>query len=63
MTWGCGGWRSVTPDHIHLVATLARQDRIQPKVWNDFFQVRDACREAERWCGLRPTTPAAGDQT
>ena len=24
------------PDHIHLVATLARQDRIRPKVWNDF---------------------------
>jgi hypothetical protein len=46
------------PDHIHLVATLARQDRIRPKVWNDFFQVRDACREAERWYGLRPTAPA-----
>ena len=28
------------PDHIHLVATLARQDRIRPKVWNDFFRVR-----------------------
>ncbi len=46
------------PDHIHLVATLARQDRIRPKVWNDYFQVRDACRDAERWFGLRPTPPA-----
>ena len=32
------------PDHIHLVATLARQDRIRPKVWNDFFRVREACQ-------------------
>jgi hypothetical protein len=46
------------PDHIHLLATLARRDRIRPKVWNDFLQVRDACQEAERWFGLRGTAPA-----
>jgi hypothetical protein len=46
------------PDHIHLVATLARQDRIRPKVWNDYFRVRGACRDAERWFGLRDTAPA-----
>jgi len=46
------------PDHIHLLATLARQDRIRPKVWNDYFRVRDACRDAERWFGLRYTAPA-----
>jgi hypothetical protein len=46
------------PDHIHLVATLARQDRIRPKVWNDFYRVREACQDAERWFGLRPTAPA-----
>ncbi|WP_433347275.1 hypothetical protein ACQP25_29610 [Microtetraspora malaysiensis] len=23
-------------DHIHIVATLARQDRTKPKTWNDF---------------------------
>ena len=46
------------PDHIHLVATLARQDRIRPKVWNDFFRVREACQQAERQFGLRPTAPA-----
>src|ERR1039458_4336814 len=32
------------PDHIHLVATLARQDRLRPKTWNDFHQVREACQ-------------------
>jgi hypothetical protein len=48
-------------DHIHLVATLARQDRIRPKVWNDFFRVRDACRDTERQLGLRST--AAADRT
>jgi hypothetical protein len=46
------------PDHIHLVAALARQDRIRPKVWNDYYRVRDACRDAERWFGLRSTAPA-----
>jgi hypothetical protein len=46
------------PDHIHIVATLARQDGIRPRVWNDFHRVRDACQEAERWFGLRPTAPA-----
>jgi hypothetical protein len=46
------------PDHIHLVATLARQDGIRPPVWNDFYRVRDACQEAEQWLGLRSTAPA-----
>jgi hypothetical protein len=46
------------PDHIHIVATLARQDGIRAKTWNDFYRVRDACREAERWFGLRSTAPA-----
>ena len=45
-------------DHIHIVATLARQDGIRPKIWNDFHRVRDACQEAERWFGLRCTAPA-----
>jgi hypothetical protein len=46
------------PNHIHIVATLARQDGIRPRTWNDFHRVRDACREAERWFGLRCTAPA-----
>jgi hypothetical protein len=45
-------------DHIHVVATLARQDGTRPKVWNDFYRVREACQESERWFGLRRTAPA-----
>jgi hypothetical protein len=46
------------PDHIHIVATLARQDGTRPRVWNDFYRVREACLEAERRLGLRRTAPA-----
>ena len=45
-------------DHIHIVATLARQDGTKPKTWNDYYRVREACQEAERRFGLRPTAPA-----
>src|ERR1035438_235991 len=45
-------------DHIHLVATLARQDGRRPRTWNDFFRVREACRDAEARFGLRSTAPA-----
>ena len=45
-------------DHVHIVATLARQDGIRPKIWNDFYRVREACQEAERRLGLRRTAPA-----
>src|ERR1022692_4272466 len=45
-------------DHIHLVATLARQDGARPGTWNDFFRVREACRDAEARFGLRSTAPA-----
>jgi hypothetical protein len=48
-------------DHIHLVATLARQDGTRAKIWNDFYRVREACQEAERQFGLRHTAP--GDRT
>ncbi|HTT51846.1 MAG TPA: hypothetical protein VMH35_10650 [Streptosporangiaceae bacterium] len=46
------------PDHIHLVATLVRQDGKRPRTWNDFFRVREACRGAERRLGLQTTAPA-----
>ena len=46
------------PDHIHIVATLARQDGSKPSTWNDFYRVREACLEAERRFGLRRTAPA-----
>src|SRR5262249_51634638 len=45
-------------DHIHLVATLARQDGRRPKVWNDFYRVREACLDAEQRLGLTQTAPA-----
>src|SRR5690349_22934795 len=45
-------------DHIHLVATLARQDGTRPRIWNDYYRVRDACHDAERRFGLRSTAPA-----
>jgi hypothetical protein len=45
-------------DHIHIVATLARQDGTRPKIWNDYYRVREACQEAERRLGLRSTAPA-----
>jgi hypothetical protein len=46
------------PDHIHIVATLARQDGDLPDTWNDFYRVREACQDAERRFGLRSTAPA-----
>jgi len=45
-------------DHIHIVATLARQDGTRPRFWNDFYRVREACRAAEKQLGLRATPPA-----
>jgi hypothetical protein len=45
-------------DHIHIVATLARQDGARPSVWNDFYRVREACQAAERNLGLNRTAPA-----
>jgi hypothetical protein len=45
-------------DHVHLVATLARQDGTRPRIWNDFYRVRDACQAAEHQLGLRSTAPA-----
>ncbi len=46
------------PDHIHIAATLARQDGGRVKTWNDFYRVREACQYAERRLGLRSTAPA-----
>ncbi len=45
-------------DHIHLVATLARQDRHRPGLWNSYRKLRRACRDTEEWFGLRSTAPA-----
>jgi hypothetical protein len=48
-------------DHIHVVAMLARQDGARPRLWRDFYRVRDACQAAEERHGLRRTAP--GDRT
>ena len=45
-------------DHVHIVATLARQDGARPRTWNDFYRVREACQAAEERYGLRVTAPA-----
>jgi hypothetical protein len=44
-------------DHIHIVAMLARQDGTRPRLWNDYYQVGQACRAAEDRFGLRATAP------
>jgi hypothetical protein len=49
------------PDHVHIVATLARQDGTKPRIWNDYFRVREACAAVERRYELRVTAP--GDRT
>jgi hypothetical protein len=46
-----------TPDHIHVVAMLARQDGTRPSFWNDRYRVGEACRAAEERFGLRRTAP------
>jgi hypothetical protein len=43
------------------VATLARQDGTKPRIWNDFYRVRDACQAIEDRFGLERTAP--GDRT
>jgi hypothetical protein len=48
-------------DHIHIVATLARQDGGRPRLSNDYYRVREACQVAEARLGLRATAP--GDRT
>ena len=46
------------PDHIHLVAMLARQDGTRVSTWNTRYRIRDACIAAEQRYGLRSTAPA-----
>ena len=45
------------PDHIHVVAMLARQDGTWPSFWNDRYRVGEVCRAAEERFGLRRTAP------
>jgi hypothetical protein len=45
-------------DHIHIVATLARQDGGKPSLPWERYKVRAACLAAEQRYGLRSTAPA-----
>jgi hypothetical protein len=58
-----GRWVAVRhgADHIHIVAMLARQDGGKPRLSNERYRVREACRAAEERYGLRGTAP--GDRT
>lgn len=42
-------------DHVHLVATLVRQDGRTERAWNDWPRSRAAVAEVEAELGLRPT--------
>src|SRR6266851_1826736 len=48
-------------DHIHIVATLARQDGRRASTWNDYYRIREAARRRNggSGCGqpLRLTAP------
>jgi hypothetical protein len=48
-------------DHVHIVAMLARQDGGKPRLSNERYPVREACRAAEERYSLRRTAP--GDRT
>ncbi|MYV61611.1 relaxase/mobilization nuclease domain-containing protein [Streptomyces sp. SID4931] len=45
-------------DHIHIVATLARQDGGKPTIHNDAYRLRDMAREMEAKYQLTQTAPA-----
>jgi hypothetical protein len=45
-------------DHIHIAATLARQDGTLPDIHNDFLRARKACQVIEQQYGLTATAPA-----
>ncbi|MEV6928424.1 relaxase [Dactylosporangium sp. NPDC051485] len=45
------------PDHIHIVATLVRQDRRTAWARNDRWLAQAACRDLEERCGLHRVGP------
>lgn len=48
-------------DHVHVVATLARQDGTKPRIWGDYQALRLCGQKWERELGL--TMTADGDHT
>jgi hypothetical protein len=55
-------WAAVrhNADHIHVVATLVRQDGRTTWGWNDRLNARNRCYELERRFGLRQVGPMDG---
>lgn len=51
------------PDHVHVVATLVRQDGHRAFPRQDFLRSRDASRTVEGRYGLTTTAPAGGIST
>jgi hypothetical protein len=47
-------------DHVHVVATLARQDGRRPRTSNERYRSREASRFVEDKYGLHRTSPATG---
>lgn len=45
-------------DHIHVVATLAREDGHRPNITRDYLKARTACQTVEQRYGLCRTAPA-----
>ncbi|MFG1852178.1 relaxase/mobilization nuclease domain-containing protein [Actinomadura geliboluensis] len=45
-------------DHIHVVATLAREDGRRPNITRDYLKARTACQVVEQRYGLCRTAPA-----
>ena len=45
-------------DHIHVAATLVRQDGKRASTWNDWYSARAMARDIEERYGLRRTGPA-----
>ena len=46
------------PDHIHIAATLVRQDGRTETAFRDYLRTRTAAQDIERRYGLRQTAPA-----
>ena len=45
-------------EHVHLVATLAREDGRPPRVWNDYRALAEVAHTFEAKLGLRSTAEA-----
>jgi hypothetical protein len=58
--YGAVRWVAIrhNDDHIHIAATLVRQDGKRASTWNDWYNARATARDIEERYGLRRTGPA-----